>query len=136
MNEITLTKTRKGEVTWNVPMEDVVRSLATGVYNVTVRRKSQSVSNRQRNLLRKWFACISSVLGMKANEVHDWYCQQFLSYRTEFMGGAQVCHGTSGLTVAQMSEFMSKVKQHAKEQLAIELPEVDDAYYRTFNALY
>lgn len=127
--KLRLLKTRDGAVTWNVSPDTATALLAAGEYDVTVKRVSNSQSERQRGLLRLWFAAIADVTGTPADEVHDWYCNEFLSYHTEFAGGAVISRGTSGLNKAQMSDFMDRVQKHAREFLGITLPDPHDAAF-------
>lgn len=136
MNEVRFTKDRHGEITWDTNLSAILPLLASGVYSVSFRRVGQSTSDRQRGLMRKWFACIGEQCGVKPSEVHDYYCAKFLGYHTEFCGGADVCHGSSKLNKAGMTDFLNKIKQHAKDTFGIELPEPSDNNFNEFNKLF
>lgn len=131
---LNLIKTKEGGLLWNVPLDDALALLAAGNYHVTLRRIGKGQSDRQRGLLRLWFAAIADVTDCTPSEVHDWYCRQFLSYPTEFCGGGMVCKTTSGLKRAELSRFMDQVREHARDFLGITLPDPHDI--ATIDILY
>ena len=80
-----------------------------------------------------WFTCIEKETGTDKQEVHDYYCDLFLSRQILFNGKETVVSGsTSKLNTLQMSDFMNKVQADAASELGITLPLPADRYYEEF----
>lgn len=108
-----------------------------GEYVLKFARQTKPRTISQNRLMWMWFNCISQETGTPQQDIHDYYCSLYLRKRVEYKGNLQeVVIGTSGLTTAQFSEFMEKIKVDAASELGIALPLPSDLAFMEFEKIY
>ena len=128
----TIIKT-KGEVSMDKSFDFMCSQLRNGRYKVTIERYTEQRTISQNALMWLWFTCIEQDTGTDKQEVHDYYCNLFLSRRILFNGKEKTVSGsTSKLNTVQMTDFMNKIQADAASELGITLPLPDDRYYDEF----
>lgn len=108
-----------------------------GEYVLKFARQTKPRTISQNRLMWMWFNCIYQETGTPQQDIHDYYCSLYLRKRVEYKGNLQeVVIGTSGLTTAQFSEFMDKIKVDAASELGIALPLPSDLAFADFEKIY
>lgn len=108
-----------------------------GEYVLKFAKQSKPRTISQNRLMWMWFTCISQETGTPEQDIHDYYCSLYLRKRVDYKGHSQeVVIGTSGLTTAQFSEFMDRIKADAASELGIVLPLPSDLAYAEFETIY
>jgi hypothetical protein len=65
---------------------------------------------------------VSEETGQNKDDVHDFYCQKFLSQSKEVFGEKVLTRGTSKLSTVDFEKFMLNVRTHAQQELSIFIP--------------
>lgn len=146
INKANMAKTIKiakqnGEIKFKENMtqslDAALNILPNGEYILTISKLVKKRSMDQNSLMWLWFACIEKETGTDKRDVHDYYCQKYLS-RTVAINGAtkQVTSGTSKLSTVGMKDFLDKVQADAATEFGIKLPDPQDAYWKAFEEYY
>jgi len=90
---------------------------------------TKSRSGCQNSYMWYVFELISKETGQSKDDIHDFYCQKFLSHNKELFGETILKSGTSELDTRQFEEFMTNVRQHAQEFLNIFVPLPNEVIY-------
>ena len=132
METITMTKTKEG-VELSRPLRYVVDKLRTGVYEITIKRKSRQRTTPQNSLLWMWLSCIEDETGTPKKDLYDAYCARFLSRLVEMPSGEQyLTHTTSSnLNTKEFTDFLDRIQADAAEY-GIRLPNPSDEYFQEF----
>ena len=133
MAQIATIIKRDGVVTIDKSFDFMCSQLRNGKHKLTIERYTEPRTLSQNALMWLWFTCIEKETGTDKQEVHDYYCDLFLSRQILFNGKETVVSGsTSKLNTLQMSDFMNKVQADAASELGITLPLPADRYYEEF----
>jgi len=129
---VTVVKT-DGVVRCDTNLDYLFSTLKNGTYVLTIKRASEKRSISQNDLMWMWFACIERETGTPKQDVHDYYCRQYLRKQIVWKGETVVVIGqTSKLSTQQMSEFMTKIQADAATEFGIQLPVPEDRYFEDF----
>jgi hypothetical protein len=110
---------------------------ANGEYELILKKKTKKRSIAQNRLLWLWFACISDETGNTSADVHDYYCNKFLSRVVKIGSDEMVIGGsTSKLTSTCFAKFLNDIQADAASELGITLPVPSDLYFSDFEARY
>ena len=114
-------------------LEYLCSKLTNGIYDLTIKRRTEPRTVSQNSLMWMWFECISQETGTPKQDVHDYYCSLFLS-KPISIGDRQVLvkGSTSSLTTAQMTKFLDLIQADARSELGIQLPLPADRFYGDF----
>ena len=133
MAQIATIIKRDGVVTIDKSFDFMCSQLSNGRYKVIIERYTEPRTLSQNALMWLWFTCIEQDTGTDKQEVHDYYCDLFLSRLILFNGKEKTVSGsTSKLNTVQMTDFMNKVQADAASELGITLPLPADRYYEEF----
>lgn len=138
--QMTITK-RQGQV-WGREsihrwLDGVLDFAANGEHLLVFRKPERRRSNDQNALAWLWFTCIAEETGSSKDDVHDHYCMKFLRRPIVFNGREEMSmRGTSGLTTAEMKQFLDMVQADAASELGIILPDPEDLNYAAFEEYY
>lgn len=133
---VTVVKT-DGKVRCDTNLDYLFSTLRNGTYTLTIKRAAEKRTISQNDLMWMWFACIEKETGTPKQDVHDYYCRQFLRKQIVWNGETVVVIGqTSKLSTQQMSEFMTKIQADASAELGIQLPVPDDKFFEDFYQQY
>lgn len=94
---------------------------------VEISRVSSSKTGRQ--VRYAWgvvFKCIADHTGFTSDEVYEVYRNKYLTYHKEHKGKVySFSKGISALTKEEMAEFITRVVEHARAELSVEIPSPD-----------
>jgi len=117
--------------------ENMLGLIANGEHVMTITKQVKKRTLDQNRLMWLWFACIENETGTLKEDIHDYYCQQFLTRKTIINGVEQViASGTSKLTTIGMKDFLDKVQADAANEFGIKLPSPEDLYWEEFEKHY
>ena len=140
MKTINITK-HEGKIQYEDYVLERLKSafdmLANGKYTLTIKKDVQRRSLDQNALFWMWAKCIESETGTTMQDIHDYYCAQFLR-RTAIINGKEkaVTSGTSKLNTAQFADFLNKIQADAATEFGIKLPTPEDLYFEAFREEY
>lgn len=133
---VTVVKT-DGKVRCDTDLDYLFSTLKNGTYTLTVKRASEKRSVPQNDLMWMWFACMERETGTPKQDIHDYYCRQFLRKQIVWKDSVVTVIGqTSKLTTQQMTEFLKKVQADAATEFGIQLPVPDDRFFEEFYQQY
>jgi hypothetical protein len=134
----TLLLTKNGEqVSFSKEPAAIYGLLRNGTYVVTISRQKEPRSLDQNALMWLWFTCIERETGTHRQDVHDYYCRQFLRKTINWNGeDVIVVEGTSKLTKERMTTFLNQVQADASTEFGITLPSPEDKYFQEFYETY
>ena len=114
-------------------LEYLCSKLTNGIYDLTIKRRTEPRTVSQNSLMWMWFECISQETGTPKQDVHDYYCSLYLA-KLITIGNRQVMvkGSTSSLTTAQMTKFLNLIQADAQSELGIQLPLPADRFYNEF----
>ena len=138
--QMTITK-RQGQVCGRESIHRWVDSVldfaANGEYRLVFKKPERQRSNDQNALAWLWFTCIAEETGSSKVDVHDHYCMKFLRKPIVFSGREETfVRGTSGLSTAEMKQFLDMVQADAAIELGIILPNPEDLVFASFEEYY
>lgn len=124
---------KDGKVSMEQSLEYLCSKLTNGIYDLTIKRRTEPRTISQNSLMWMWFECISQETGTPKQDVHDYYCSLFLA-KPISIGDRQVLvkGSTSSLTTAQMTKFLDLIQADAQSELGIQLPLPADRFYGDF----
>lgn len=133
---VTVVKT-DGKVRCDTDLDYLFSTLKNGTYTLTVKRASEKRSVPQNDLMWMWFACMERETGTPKQDIHDYYCRQFLRKQIVWKDNVVTVIGqTSKLTTQQMTDFLNKVQEDAATEFGIQLPVPDDRFFEEFYQQY
>ena len=136
MKAYTITQ-QNGKVEGLEQISDALSYARSGKYQVLIKRADERRSIDQNSLMWMWFACIATDTQTPVQDVHDYYCKEYLSRPVIFNGRTEVVsRGTSGLSKAEFTEFLNKVQADAAAELGITLPTPEDRAFEMFYQEY
>lgn len=136
VHTITLTK-NGGQVSYSKDLASVVQTLMNGQYTITISRRKDPRSIDQNSLMWLWFNCISTETGTPVQDVHDYYCKNFLTRRITWNGhGDIIVGGTSKLSKEEMTNFLDKVQADANAEFGMRLPLPEEKDFEDFYQTY
>ena len=108
----------------------------TFVASFSLYRKKRSLPAN--NLYWKWLRLISEETGNSPDDMHAYYGEKFLPYKSIFLFGKESSRQmtSSELDTKQFSEYMEMIKFDALHNLDIVLPEPDDRGWEQFILQY
>ena len=126
-----------GKVRCDTDLDYLFSTLKNGTYTLTVKRASEKRSVPQNDLMWMWFACMERETGTPKQDIHDYYCRQFLRKQIVWKDSVVTVIGqTSKLTTQQMTDFLNKVQEDAATEFGIQLPVPDDRFFEEFYQQY
>ena len=130
--QIILTK-QDGRLVFDQEPAAVFEFLSNGQYVLTIKRMNTKRSIAQNDLMWMWFACIERETGTPKQDVHDYYCRQFLRRQITWNDETITVIGeTKKLNTQQMTEFLNHIQSDAREELGITLPRPEDRFFEAF----
>ena len=124
---------KDGKVSMDQSLEYLCSKLTNGVYELTIKRKTEPRTVAQNSLMWMWMECISQETGQPKQDIYDYYCSLFLA-RPVTIGNRQVMvkGSSSSLNTAQMTKFLNLIQADAASELGITLPLPTDRFYNDF----
>lgn len=118
-------------------IESALAHRGNGDYRLLLEKVTKRRTVNQNRLSWMWFNCIGQETGNTAQDIHDIYCALFLRKSAYFAGASvETVKGTSGLTTAEFTAFLDRVKAHAAAELGIILPTPEDEGFDDFASIY
>lgn len=120
-------------------IDNVLSFASNGTYSLVLSRDIKKRSLEQNRLMWMWFSCIADETGTPVNDVHDYYCKQFLS--RDFVNPStgeitKINSGTRDLNTAEFTRFLDSVKADAATEFGINLPLPSDICFEAFELQY
>ena len=107
--------------------------LKNGTYSIEIKSTKERRTVSQNALMWMWFACIERETGTPKQDVHDYYCRQFLRRQITWNDHAITVIGeTKKLNTQQMTEFLNKVQADVATEFGITLPKPGDRFFNDF----
>lgn len=118
-----------------------------GQYWLELKRVTRRRTIDQNALMWKWFnheelrQALSEAYGfaLSADDVHDFFCLQFLGSTQMDYGNGQTytkLKGTSGLTVEEFTTFLNNVHSFTATEFGIQLPTLEEASLEEISQKY
>lgn len=124
---------KDGKVSMEQSLDYLCSKLTNGIYELTIKRKTEPRTVAQNSLMWMWMECISQETGQPKQDVYDYYCTMFLARPVTINGRTVMVKGSSSsLTTAQMTRFLNLIQADAASELGITLPLPDDRFYGEF----
>ena len=118
-------------------LEQMFKIIPNGEHELISRKVVKPRSLDQNALMWLWFACLEKETGTDKQDVHDYYCQLFLSRKAMINREEKtIFGGTSKLNTVQFTDFLNKVQADAGIEFGIALPNPDDLYWSEFEDYY
>ena len=97
-------------------------------WEVVIRPRKSKRSLDQNALYHKWVSIVADETGNTHDAIHEWAKAQFLPPRLATVGGVvkEYRPSTTKLTVAEMSDYMTRFSAWAATDLGLALPHPDD----------
>lgn len=137
MKAYTITK-QNDKVEGLEQISDALSYARNGKYVVTIKQVRERRSVPQNALMWAWFNCIAESQndGTTPDDVHDAYCDMFLSRNVTYKGRVYRITGeTHKLNKAEMGMFLDLVQADAAQD-GINLPTPEDRAFDNFMAIY
>jgi hypothetical protein len=118
-------------------LKNAFETISNGEHIITISKKVKKRSLDQNALMWLWFTCIQLETGTNKNDIHDYYCNMFLSRKSNVNGKeVTVTSGTSKLNTDQFTYFLNQVQADAASEFGIKLPNPDDLNFESFKQEY
>ena len=130
--QIILTK-QDGRLAFDQEPAAVFDFLSNGQYVITIKRLSTKRSIAQNDLMWLWLTCIERETGTNKDDIYMYYCKKFLMKTIQVGDRMERIYNTSSkLNTEQMTNFLNKMQQDAREELGITLPRPEDRFFEAF----
>ena len=128
---------KDGKVTLEHSLEYLSSKLTNGIYELSIKRKTEPRTVSQNALMWMWFECISEDTGQDKQDVHDYYCSKYLARHVTIKDREYLVTGSSSkLKTSQMTKFLNLIQADAATELGITLPLPTDRFYPEFISEY
>ena len=133
---VTLRK-EAGRLIFDKELPYVFSLLKNGTYIIEIKQASTRRTISQNALMWMWFACVERETGTPKQDVHDYYCRQYLRRQISWHDEVITVIGeTKKLNTQQTTEFLNKVQADVAAEFGITLPRPEDRFFADFYSQY
>jgi hypothetical protein len=133
MAQTVILRKEQGRMIFDKELSYVFSLLKNGTYSIEIKSTKERRTVSQNALMWMWFACIERETGTPKQDVHDYYCRQFLRRQITWNDETIMVIGeTKKLNTQQMTEFLNKVQADVATEFGITLPRPEDRFFNDF----
>jgi hypothetical protein len=133
MAQTVILRKEQGRMIFDKELSYVFSLLKNGTYSIEIKSTKERRTVSQNALMWMWFACIERETGTPKQDVHDYYCRQFLRRQITWNDDTITVIGeTKKLNTQQMTEFLNKVQADVATEFGITLPKPEDRFFNDF----
>ena len=78
MAQTVILRKEQGKLFFDKELPYVFSLLRNGTYTIEIKQASQKRTVSQNALMWMWFACVERETGTPKQDIHDYYCRQYL----------------------------------------------------------
>lgn len=137
MAQTVILRKEQGRLIFDKELPYVFSLLKNGTYTIEIKQATQKRTVSQNALMWMWFACIERETGTPKQDVHDYYCRQYLRRNVTWKDETITVVGeTKKLNTQQMTDFLNKIQADVLVEFGITLPRPEDRFFADFYSQY
>ena len=137
MAQTVILRKEQGRLIFDKELPYVFSLLRNGTYVIEIKQATTKRTVSQNALMWMWFACVERETGTPKQDVHDYYCRQYLRRQVTWKDETITVIGeTKKLNTQQMTDFLNKVQADVAVEFGITLPRPEDRYFAEFYSQY